>query len=77
MSQSPRYLAIKQYLKEHIQSRQWMPGYRIPTEVALSEQFNVSRMTANKAVKELVAEAYCNARHGAEHLSAIKKQNRH
>ncbi len=56
MSQSPRYLVIKQYLKDHIQSRQWMPGYQIPTEIALSEQFNVSRMTANKAVKELVSE---------------------
>ncbi|OAN18111.1 histidine utilization repressor [Photobacterium jeanii] len=56
MSQSPRYLQIKQYLKQHIQSRTWTPGFRIPTEIALSEQFGVSRMTANKAIKELVAE---------------------
>ena len=54
MAQSPRYLQIKQYLNDKIQSRAWPPGFRIPTEIELSEQFSVSRMTANKAIRDLV-----------------------
>ncbi|WP_299022556.1 histidine utilization repressor [uncultured Photobacterium sp.] len=56
MAQSPRYLQIKQYLNDKIQSRTWPPGFRIPTEIELSEQFSVSRMTANKAIRDLVKE---------------------
>ncbi|ELR63839.1 Histidine utilization repressor [Photobacterium marinum] len=56
MTQSPRYLQIKQYLNDKIQSRIWPPGFRIPTELELSEQFSVSRMTANKAIRDLVKE---------------------
>lgn len=56
MTQSPRYLQIKQYLNDKIQSRTWPPGFRIPTELELSEQFSVSRMTANKAIRDLVKE---------------------
>lgn len=56
MAQSPRYLQIKQYLLDKIHSRQWPPGYKLPTEIMLSEQFSVSRMTANKAIRDLVNE---------------------
>ncbi|MGF1761250.1 histidine utilization repressor [Photobacterium sagamiensis] len=56
MAQSPRYLQIKQYLNDKIQSRTWPPGFKIPTEIELSEQFSVSRMTANKAIRDLVGE---------------------
>ncbi|WEM43619.1 histidine utilization repressor [Photobacterium sp. DA100] len=58
MAQSPRYQQIKQYLLERIHTRQWPPGHRIPTEMSLSEQFAVSRMTANKAITELVKEGF-------------------
>ena len=56
MAQSPRYLQIKQYLNDKIQSRTWPPGFKIPTEIELSEQFSVSRMTANKAIRDLVGD---------------------
>lgn len=55
MSQ-PRYLQIKQYLNEKIQTRTWPVGYKIPTEIELADEFSVSRMTANKAIKELVTD---------------------
>lgn len=58
MAQSPRYQQIKTYLLERIHARQWPPGHKIPTEMALSEQFSVSRMTANKAITELVKEGF-------------------
>ncbi len=56
MTQSPRYLQIKMYLNDKIQTRTWPVGFKIPTEVELANEFSVSRMTANKAIKELVSE---------------------
>ncbi|WP_159654678.1 histidine utilization repressor [Vibrio atypicus] len=56
MSNSPLYLQIKQYIDEKITSGQWPIGHRITTEIELTKQFNVSRMTVNKAIRDLVAE---------------------
>lgn len=56
MSQSPLYLQIKRYIIDNIESAKWPIGHRIPTELELTEQFKVSRMTVNKAVRDLVAE---------------------
>ncbi|MCZ4094285.1 histidine utilization repressor [Sinorhizobium psoraleae] len=38
----------------HIMSGDWPPGYRIPFEHELTEQYGCSRMTVNKALTELV-----------------------
>ncbi|MFB9134309.1 histidine utilization repressor [Vibrio olivae] len=56
MPQTPRYLTIKRYILDNITSGRWLPGDRIPTELELTQQFSVSRMTVNKAVRDLVAE---------------------
>ncbi len=47
------YLEIKNYVIRHIKSGTWGVGDRIPSESSLAKQFNVSRMTANRAYKEL------------------------
>jgi len=52
----PRYQQIKQFLSDAIRSGDYRVGDRIPTEAALCEQFAVSRMTVNKAVRDLVQE---------------------
>lgn len=49
----PSYLQIKEYVLDKIQSGVWQEGHLIPTEMALCEQFNVSRMTVNRALREL------------------------
>ena len=41
-------------LEGKILSGQWPPGYRIPFEHELTEEYSCSRMTVNKAVGELV-----------------------
>lgn len=56
MSNSPLYLQIKKYINDKIESGQWPIGHRITTEIELTKQFNVSRMTVNKAIRDLVAE---------------------
>ena len=56
MSNSPLYLQIKQYIAEQIDQGYWPVGHRITTELELTKQFNVSRMTVNKAIRDLVSE---------------------
>lgn len=53
---SPVYAQVKAHIKAHISSGQWRPGDPVPSEAALSEQFGISRMTANRALRELAAE---------------------
>lgn len=50
----PLYEAIKRYIKEKIDTGIFSPGDKIPTEMALSIQFNTSRQTVNKALRDLV-----------------------
>jgi len=50
---APAYLQIKTFVLEKIQSGEWREGDLIPTELALCEQFGVSRMTVNRALREL------------------------
>ncbi len=54
MNSSPRYIQIQDFILEKINTHVWLPGSKIPTEVELTKQFNVSRMTVNKAIRDLV-----------------------
>lgn len=56
--QPPRYQIIKQYLLERIQSGDFPVDHQIPPEEMLAATFGVSRMTANKAIRDLVQEGY-------------------
>lgn len=58
MPKSPRFQQIKDFLIEKIESREWSVGAKVPTEAELCEQFSVSRMTVNKAVRDLVNEGW-------------------
>lgn len=53
-SSRPSYARIKEYLLSEIESGAYVAGDRIPAENALATQFGVSRMTANKAIRDLV-----------------------
>jgi GntR family transcriptional regulator, histidine utilization repressor len=53
---SPVFQRIKDYLLSEIQAGTWKEGEAIPSEQVLAKQFNVSRMTVNRAVRELTAE---------------------
>ncbi|MDC0609699.1 histidine utilization repressor [Vibrio sp.] len=54
MSESPLYLQIKRYIEDNIDRGFWPVGHRITTELELAKQFSVSRMTVNKAIRDLV-----------------------
>ncbi len=51
----PRYAAIKLSIHEAVRQGRLKPGDRVPSESELVEQFEVSRMTANRALRELQA----------------------
>ena len=52
----PLYLQVKQSIIEKIHTAQWRTNDRIPSESELVSQFQCSRMTANRALRELTAE---------------------
>ena len=52
----PAYLKIKNFVLSQIQNGVWQEGDLIPTEMALCEQFQVSRMTVNRALRELTTD---------------------
>lgn len=49
----PQYQIIKQFIVEHIDSGEWEVGHRVPSDNELATRFEVSRMTANRAMREL------------------------
>ncbi len=53
---TPAFQVIKDTLLQEIQSGKWKEGDAIPAETALASQFGVSRMTVNRAVRELTSE---------------------
>lgn len=53
---APRYLQIKQYICRQIDSGAWPPHHRVPSENELVDVSGVSRMTINRALRELTAE---------------------
>ena len=53
-SDVPAYEQVKAWIRQHIGSGRWKPGDPVPSEAALMQQFGISRMTVNRALRELV-----------------------
>jgi GntR family histidine utilization transcriptional repressor len=49
----PLYLQVKNHILQNIDSGEWAPSHRIPSENEIVRFFGVSRMTANRALREL------------------------
>lgn len=61
----PLYRQIKQHIAGKIQSGVWKAGDRIPTEHALVKELDASRMTVNRALRELTQEGVLARRQGS------------
>ena len=70
---SPIFQQIKDYLVGEIASGRWKEGELVPSEQALVRQFGVSRMTVNRAVRELTAEQVLVRRQGSGTYVAPQK----
>ena len=70
---SPIFQRIKDYLTGEIAAGRWKEGDVVPSEQALVRQFGVSRMTVNRAVRELTAEQVLTRRQGSGTFVAPQK----
>lgn len=55
---APLYLQLKQGIVNLIRNGRWQPHQRVPSESELVSQLGVSRMTINRALRELTSEGY-------------------
>ncbi|PYE40623.1 GntR family transcriptional regulator [Rhizobium sp. PP-F2F-G20b] len=53
---APLYAGVKQMILGRIQSGEWPPRHRVPSENELVAELGVSKMTANRALRELASE---------------------
>ena len=58
IASKPRYQQLKDFIIEQISSGELQPSDRVPSENELVESKSVSRMTANRALRELNDEGY-------------------
>ena len=52
-SAEPLYLQVKRHILDNISSGKWATAARVPSENDIVKSFGVSRMTANRALREL------------------------
>ena len=71
----PAYQRIKNAILDNIHSGKWQAGAAISTEMALAEEFSVSRMTVNRALKELSEERVLERRQGSGTFVAQQQFN--
>ncbi|GGB06794.1 histidine utilization repressor [Brucella endophytica] len=53
---TPLYMGVKQAILDRIHSGEWPPKHRVPSENELVSELGVSKMTANRALRELANE---------------------
>ena len=69
-SPSAPYTRVKQHLKTGLAAGRWPPGALMPSEAALVAEFGVSRMTVNRALRELQAEGLVQRTQGVGTFAA-------
>lgn len=63
-SAQPLYKQIKDVINARIRQGTWRPGQKIPSENALVDSLQVSRMTVHRALRELTREGVLKRVHG-------------
>jgi GntR family histidine utilization transcriptional repressor len=79
----PIYLQIKQIIQQRIESGEWPSGQKLPSENELVTALDVSRMTINRALRELTQQGLIRRVHGIgsfvaeapRHMSLIELQD--
>ncbi len=60
----PRYVQIRESLREEVKSKRLLPGAKLPSEDEMAVQFGVSRMTIRQGIADLIEEGILYRRHG-------------
>ncbi len=69
-----RYQKVKNYILDHIDNEDWNPGDRIPSEAQLVKLVGTSRMTVNRAVRELADTGLLERIPGAGTFVAVRRE---
>ncbi len=69
----PKYYQLKELLLEKIVVGEWLPGMMIPSERELSDEYEISRMTARQALSELTSEGLLRREQGRGTFVAERK----
>ena len=73
---SAKYSVIKKHICQQIESGQWPQHYKVPSENELTQQFDVSRMTARRALQELTEQGILvRAQGSGTFVSTFKSQS--
>jgi GntR family transcriptional regulator, histidine utilization repressor len=67
---APPYQRVKHFLKQGLAAGRWPPGALMPSEAELTAEFSVSRMTVNRALRELQAEGLVQRSQGVGTFAA-------
>ena len=70
----PLYASVKRSILDRIRSGEWASGHRIPSESELVAELGVSRMTVNRALRELSMEGVLVRMQGLGSFVAEGKQ---
>lgn len=71
-----KYSIIKQHICQKIESGQWPQHYKVPSENELTQQFDVSRMTARRALQDLTEQGILvRAQGSGTFVAAFKSQS--
>ena len=71
-----KFTVIKEHICTNIESGLWQQHSKVPSENALALQFNVSRMTARRALQELTEQGLLNRSQGSgTFVTAFKSQS--
>ena len=71
---SPPYAQVKQALKDGLAQERWRAGELMPSEAALVAQFGISRMTVNRALRELQIEGLVDRVQGVGTFAAQRQR---
>jgi len=72
---SPLYRRVMAHIEALIRDGHWLPGRRIPSENALVAALGVSRMTANRALRELAQRGLLQRLQGVGTFVAERKRH--
>ena len=68
------YRRVKSFLRDGLAAARWRPGELMPSEAALVERFGVSRMTVNRALRELQSEGLVDRVQGVGTFAAQRSR---
>ncbi len=73
-NKSPKYRFIREQIRESIETQRYGPGERLPADFELAAQFDASRLTIIRALRDLEMEGLVKRRAGAGTFVSIPVQ---